>query len=125
MRAKFIYESISDVFKPKSNEDILANLNNMDKNQLKSLLFNSAAKGIVNNIKYLINAGVDINVVNTEGLTPLHVAAWCGQLNVVEELLKAGADVNTKDFFGGTPLLFVSEKHKDIKDLLLKYGAKE
>jgi len=43
-----------------------------------------------------------------------------------KKLLDAGADVNAKDYYGHTPLMIASQcKHKEIIELLKKYGAKE
>ena len=38
------------------------------------------------------------------GLTPAHVASYCGHVHVLELLFSAGADTNAQDQDGSTPL---------------------
>ncbi len=59
------------------------------------------------------------------GQTPLHLAAWNGELGLVERLLELGADPNARDLHGGTPLHAMVRwvTRPDIVSRLLKYGA--
>jgi len=41
---------------------------------------------------------------DSEGNSPLHVAAGCGHLAMVKELLQKGAEVKAKKTYGGTPM---------------------
>jgi len=52
----------------------------------------------------LIAAGVDPNVVNDDGYTPLLWASWNGHEACVAALITAGADPNVADNRGNTPL---------------------
>mmetsp|Transcript_20820 Transcript_20820/g.39816 ORF Transcript_20820/g.39816 Transcript_20820/m.39816 type:complete len:164 (-) Transcript_20820:1146-1637(-) len=45
---------------------------------------------------------------NKDGWTPLHQAAYSGQVKIVTALIKAGAKVNSKDHDGDTPLHYAS-----------------
>mmetsp|Transcript_11468 Transcript_11468/g.13598 ORF Transcript_11468/g.13598 Transcript_11468/m.13598 type:complete len:164 (-) Transcript_11468:74-565(-) len=45
---------------------------------------------------------------NKDGWTPLHAAAYNGELQIMEALLKAGAKVNDKDHDGDTPVHYAS-----------------
>ncbi|XP_053506985.1 ankyrin repeat domain-containing protein 12-like isoform X1 [Ictalurus furcatus] len=45
-----------------------------------------------------------VNKMNAHGQTPLHMAAFRGDVKQVKELIGLGADVNVKDFAGWTPL---------------------
>lgn len=51
----------------------------------------------VRRIIHLIQAGVDIDCINEYGLSPLHVAAWLGNMSIVRLLLAAGANVSLCD----------------------------
>ena len=53
----------------------------------------------------LLSRGAAPSVVGTFGLTPAHVAAYCGHVDVLELILAApGADTNARDQDGSTPL---------------------
>ncbi|XP_047018758.2 ankyrin repeat domain-containing protein 12-like [Ictalurus punctatus] len=75
-----------------------------------------------------------VNKRNAHGETPLHMAAFRGDVKQVKELIGLGADVNVKDFAGAevntrgldddTPLHDASSSgHKDIVKLLLQHGG--
>jgi hypothetical protein len=59
--------------------------------------------------------------------TPLHSAAYCGDLEMVQILLEYGVDVNTKNCYNFTPLDFASRGgHRNdprVARLLIAHGA--
>lgn len=80
-------------------------------------------------IRRLVQAGADVNVINKNGLTPLMVACGLGYTDIARLLLEARADVTIKARFFGkdyTPLSVAQQwNHPDIVKLLKDYGAKE
>lgn len=77
-------------------------------------------------VTLLANQGADVNTPSTmhKSITPLHVAAICGNANVVAILLSRGANVNPIDAHGLTPLHNASaEGHAEVVRLLLSKGA--
>ncbi len=56
----------------------------------------------ITEIRKLIEAGADVNVINKYGATPLIMASQKGYAEVVKLLLDAKADVNVKIEAGGT-----------------------
>lgn len=81
-------------------------------------------------IKYLVDAGADVNSYSMkkdiEGMTALMVAAENGYVKIAEELIKSGANVNAQDSRGGTALAWASINGKTkVMDILKKAGAKE
>ncbi|MFC1616064.1 ankyrin repeat domain-containing protein [Patescibacteria group bacterium] len=77
------------------------------------------------NALYLIEQGADVNLISSEiGKTPLHEAAYFGQLEVAQALIDAGAKVNATNFYNETPLYAgVSGANLDLIQLLIDNGA--
>ncbi|WP_162046290.1 ankyrin repeat domain-containing protein [Vibrio taketomensis] len=73
-------------------------------------------------IAFLVNAGININEQNNDGITPLHIA---GYPDVAELLIQLGANIEIEDSVGNTPLLtyaMEAEGYSTMK-VLLMYGA--
>lgn len=45
----------------------------------------------------LVAAGADVNALNADGETPMHLAVGRGSVSGVDALLKAGADATIRD----------------------------
>ena len=74
--------------------------------------------------RLLIGRGADVNARNKSGDTPLHTAAWRGNMEVAKLLLGEGALINAKDSQNRTPLdAAVKAKYKAMIDLLRSYGG--
>ena len=74
-------------------------------------------------LKILIVLGADVNARNTNGTTPLMLAAARNQNPaVIETLIESGADVNARDQNGRTPLMWAKKYNKNnaILELLTK-----
>ncbi len=89
----------------------------------------AARTGNIEAVKQHIAAGVDVNVKDKYGMTPLHNAVGNGirkgHKETAELLIAKGADVNTKNNNGGTPLgLAIWIKETEIAALLRKHGGK-
>ena len=75
-------------------------------------------------VKQHLADGVDINLKDEVGFTPLHKAVQSRSIGMVDVLVAEGADVNAKDRSGMTPLfLTVFLPSKEIAELLIKNGA--
>lgn len=61
----------------------------------------AAAAGDVEDVRALLNAGVDPNTADANGRTALMAAADIDDLRMMMLLLKAGADVNVKKQMAG------------------------
>ena len=84
----------------------------------------AAQAGDLARVKAFLEKGIDINVGDDEGLTPLHYAAQGGHKEVAELLIAKGADINSKDKGGYTPLYYaIWNKDKDMLKLLVSKGA--
>ena len=79
-------------------------------------------------LKKAIDSGIDINVQNEDGDTPLILACSYGNLNNIKLLLSHGANVNHKNNDGDTAIsqvgsLGILENAPEIIRLLVKRGA--
>ncbi|OVA00869.1 Ankyrin repeat [Macleaya cordata] len=96
-----------------------------------TMLHVGARKGDLQEVKRLINEGLDVNILawgpKSQGVTPLHLAAKGGHLKVMDELLEHGAniDARTKGACGGwTPLHSAAkERNKEAVRFLIENGA--
>ena len=74
-------------------------------------------------VRALIEAGADVNAVDSNQMSPLHLASSLNWL-VVPLLLEAGANVNVMDKRGLTPLWFAAvARHKSVIAALIMAGA--
>lgn len=76
-------------------------------------------------VRMLIDAGADPNARSASGGTPLHTAAFTGNVTVVQMLLAAGADPNIADNTGHTPLDVARDRHQSEVAALLHHGVTE
>ena len=76
-------------------------------------------------IKSLLVSNTNINSMNTQGLSPLHVAVIKGNVEVTELLINEGADIELKDSqYGSSPLLHACQNGRvNIVKLLIEKGA--
>jgi len=130
MKTKFIYESIDDILKPKSEKDIEKELSKLSKHDLNYLLLDAAAENKTTNIELIIKYGANVNCLTPGSIrddrwTPLMYSSMNGNLESMIILIKYGANVNVKDVHGRTPLkLARSNGYIDAVNLLKQYGAK-
>jgi hypothetical protein len=92
--------------------------------QTALLVIAAARDGSLVRLRALISAGADINVKDSEGWSPLMVAALKGHAKVVVLLLSHGAHIEAKNNSGWTALRFASSVgDTEIMTLLIGYGA--
>ena len=90
-----------------------------------SRLYNAAAWGNAEDVKFLLDCGVDPSLKTDYGWAPLHWAAHNGNLDCVHLLMDAGADLNTISDRSTTPLDQARIGGKDnIARILKGAGAK-
>jgi len=68
--------------------------------------------------------GIELNIVDNNNMTPMHIAAMRGQTDVCETLMNNGAKVDAKDKYGHTPAYYaVRAGNIETADALIKNGA--
>lgn len=79
------------------------------------------------NIKLLIEQGYDLNQADSNGNTPLHIAAYKGDINIIYLLIENGADLTTRNNNNETPLhaaiYYSGTTNTEAVNLLLHLGA--
>lgn len=108
------------LFEFRERKKVLAEL----KHLIKKVLFLGITWGNKQIIPLLIKNGVDINVANEEGITPLMVAVSYNRENVVNILIKNNVDVNFQARNGFTALRCAAQEGNiNIIARLIKGGA--
>lgn len=88
-------------------------------------IFAAAAMGDLESLKPLLKEKPDLlTAANSQGDTPLHLAAQAGRAYLCELLLLRGAEINAQDREAWTPLMKAAAAgQKEVCELLLKKGA--
>lgn len=86
----------------------------------------AAQKGDVKQLQQCISLGATVDEPDSDGNTPLMIAAWKGCKAAVEFLIAHGANVNHTSRFGDFALRWAAfNDHKDVCELLLNAGAEK
>ena len=90
---------------------------------LHSAVATDAGEATAEIVRLLLEAGADPNAKSHEGGTPLHSAAFTGDLEIAELLLAYGADPNATDPKGHTPLDLARERRNVEVAALLHHAV--
>ena len=83
-----------------------------------------ALKGNLQGLSNLIECGVNVNAVDRDGRSPLHLAAAGGHLEAVDYLILKSADINMQDLKGDSPMgLAMMGGHASVMHVLERAGA--
>ncbi len=96
-------------------------IHNSYKKSLGGAFFLACLDGQVETARFLAQHGVNINIKNGEGETPLSCAAERGDIKIVELLIELGSDIHKS----GEYALRAAAKngHTQVIELLLKHGV--
>ena len=102
--------------------DVLPKGNKFLSNSEKEFLSKSS-KGDADSVYKLIQAGVNVNVEDRDGMTALMMASENGHIDLSGELITAGANVNAQALRGNSGLICAASKgHNDCVKKLLEHG---
>jgi ankyrin repeat protein len=109
---------------PKAEGNSARQIKKEDSPQDIELLMKSVKTSDAATVKRLLSAGVNPNVKDSSGVTPLMIASIRGDLEIAKLLLDAGAEVNATDDIGKTALAdAIRFQEKAVIELLLDRGA--
>ena len=117
MRIAFYFKNLpEDADQRKEKAEALCRLkglqNALNKNQ--SALIRATANGLsFEDLKLLLDTGIDVNQTDEDGTSAVYVAAQCGNLRCIKSLVNLGADVNSRDKEERTAL-FAAAKIGDL-----------
>lgn len=81
--------------------------------------------GGVEGVQYILDQGVDVNLTDDLGESPIHLAARKGYVNIMRLLIQAGANLDARDAENETPLDYaIHNKQKEIVIYLIRNKAK-
>lgn len=93
-------------------------------NESFSPVIDVCAHGFLKILQAFVEAGIDINMKDSIGYTPLHWAARNGHPKSVEYLIDQGCEKNPKDREGATPLsLAIESEEEEIIEYLKENGC--
>uniref|UniRef100_A0A4W4E461 Ankyrin repeat domain 52 n=1 Tax=Electrophorus electricus TaxID=8005 RepID=A0A4W4E461_ELEEL len=95
-------------------------LNISDQPPLVQAIFNRNA----DEVQLFLHKKDEVNALDQERRTPLHAAAWLGDVHIMDLLITAGANINAKDHVWLTPLhRAAASRNEKAVGLLLRKGA--
>lgn len=75
-------------------------------------------------VRLFVQAGFDLEARNTEGWTPLMIAAFFGHQDAAQILIEAGADIRARDKHGYSPIHWAAlQGYTPVVALLLTKGS--
>lgn len=87
-------------------------------------LYLASQRGDIEQIERHIKWKSDINALDKDGESPLHVSARKGRIAITRLLIRHGADINLLDTHGHTPIHYaILSGRTRLADVLLKQGA--
>ncbi len=134
----FLFMSVSTIF----SQELFDALKNNDLPEIKSLL--ESDPGLLSlrdesgntplhlavrqkqpeTVSYLLGRGADVNSVNTNQQSALHVASSLGSADIARLLIEKGADVSLADYTMHTPLHYAARNGSgEVTEILIKNGA--
>lgn len=95
-----------------------------EKKTVQLSLIDACYDGDMARLESLLDAGIDINARNNDGVTALAYASDRGHTDIVKKLLANNADANVRSNIGSTPLMNAAYTgHVKIVNLLIASGA--
>ena len=94
--------------------------------EIDQLLHEATREGNVKKVKQLLDSGADVDQVNEQGLTPLHLSALNGRQDLAAVLIDHGANINAREEYTGklTPMaMALLMGYDDLVELMAGRGG--
>mmetsp|Transcript_153584 Transcript_153584/g.492261 ORF Transcript_153584/g.492261 Transcript_153584/m.492261 type:complete len:1098 (-) Transcript_153584:103-3396(-) len=92
----------------------------------RSAMFLASERGHAAVIAVLMGGHASLDLCNKDGWSPLHAAAFHGQVGCIDQLVKGSADINARDHYGCTPVTLAASSPKlTLMDLIAKRDRKK
>jgi hypothetical protein len=89
-----------------------------------AVMTEAVAKGDVDRVEELLNEGINPDIQDIDGWTPLMWAAWDGNVEMINVFLQAGAELNMSDYNEETALIkAIYSNNIEALNLLILSGA--
>ncbi len=93
---------------------------------LKNAMCGSSSSGDAASLQVFVDAGFDLDIAASNGVTPLMCAAQANQLRTAALLIKAGADVNARASHNRSVLRYaISGRFAEMTKILKAAGAEK
>ena len=101
-----------------------ADINAATTNRGKTFLHWIVGRNDTELVKWALKQGANVNIRNSSGWTPFHIACYWGYMDIVAVLVENDADIHAKDESDQTPLhLSCARGHRDVVQLLFDKGV--
>ena len=97
---------------------------NFSSEQQKDWLLLASESNDLSSVQKLVAATVDLDIQNSDGLSPLLIASRMQNTEIALSLIQGGAPLNIQDLKGNTPLhMSIISNHTEIALALIQAGA--
>jgi len=97
---------------------------NKKSNMGSSLLHHAIAGRNYDIADFLLRNGIEVNLTNTDGQTPLHYISKFSDITIARAILEKGGDINIRDKYGNnalwTAVFHCKGKYYDIVELFMQ-----
>ena len=97
------------------------NLEDTDENQMNALHL-AVRNSMENSVIFLLALGINPNLKDKDGCTPLHYAVKISQSRIVKKLLQQGADRNVPDFKREMTPVMLARNNPELMEIFRKKG---
>ncbi|MGL4594456.1 MAG: ankyrin repeat domain-containing protein, partial [Thermoguttaceae bacterium] len=120
-----ITERQEELERNKESEDSFGQHTETAKKSAYQDIFEAVANGTVEDVRYFIEQGADVNAKNKKGRTPLHIAAKNNVADAIAALLEAGANIEARNKYIGRTPLHIAAKNNAAEAIaaLVKAGS--